>query len=74
MESNMRLKYRGWVRFYQIQLFSPLYCPDNKLRLRSKNFPDKRQKNEDNNGASWKDRMHLDVPDKGIRGKYYKYP
>ena len=38
MESNMRLKYRDLVRFYQILLFSPLFCPGRKLRLRSKIF------------------------------------
>ena len=34
----MRLKYRDLVRFYQILLFSPLFCPGRKLRLRSKIF------------------------------------
>ena len=40
----MRLKYRDLVRFYKILLFSPLFCPDNKLRLGSKIFQIKDRK------------------------------
>ena len=61
MESNMRLKYKDLVRF----CYFSVILSSHQTQTEILNFPDKRPKNEDNNRGTWKDRMHLDVPDKG---------
>ena len=51
----MRLKFRDWVRRNVFLIIS----------LIMSYFIDKTRKGEDNVGVAWKDKIHLNVPDKG---------